>query len=94
MLSYEIEKAVDRYDLPLILAYTGQDYVLSTANLSSRWPTVLKERIENETAKAIHIPFRQTAMLEAMDTFSVNGRQPAGALRIYTKEAQQRWGYL
>lgn len=94
MLSYEIEKAVDTYELPLILAYTGQDYMLAPSNFASRWPAVLKARIDNGTAKAIHIPFRQTALLDAMSTYSVNGSMPAGSLRIFTREAQEKWGYL
>lgn len=94
MLSYEIEKAVDSYDLPLIVAYTGQNYVLAPSNLSARWPAVLKERIDDETAKAIHIPFRQTALLDAMSSYSVNGRQPTGPLRVFTREVQEKWGYL
>ncbi|MDO6758523.1 TIR domain-containing protein [Phaeobacter inhibens] len=94
LLSYEIEKAVDRYDLPLIVAYTGRDYVLSPLSLSSRWPAVLTARINNETAKAIHIPFRQTAILKAIKSYSVNGQQPSGPQRIYTREVQEKWGYL
>ena len=94
LLSYEIEKAVDKYDLPLIVAYTGKDYVTTTNSLSSRWPAVLKARIDNETAKAIHIPFRQTALLDAITRYSVNGQQPGGSLSFYKREVQEEWGYL
>lgn len=94
MLSYEIEKAVDTYELPLILAYTDQDYILSPNSFSGRWPTALKTRLDNKTAKAIHIPFKREAILAAMSQFSVNSQQPKGSLVYYTREVQEKWGYL
>ncbi|WP_412050265.1 TIR domain-containing protein [Hoeflea sp. Naph1] len=38
MLTYEIEKAVDTYNIPLIIAHTGYNWILDPAALHSRWP--------------------------------------------------------
>lgn len=47
MLNFEIEKAVDVYKLPIIVAYTGCDYLLDARKYSNRWPKALEERIDN-----------------------------------------------
>ena len=60
MLSYEIEKAVDTYKLPLIIAYTDCPAILDPKALLNRWPTALKKRISDGSANAIHVPFKKT----------------------------------
>ncbi len=94
LLSYEIEKAVDDYNLPLIVAHTGYKTVNNPYGFSARWPTTLKTRIDNETAKAIHIPFKKTAILESIRRFSVNGEKLNGTLMHFTKETYKKWGYV
>ena len=94
MLSYEIEKAVDTYELPLIIAYAGYESILNPASHSNRWPTALATRINNGTAKAIHIPYKKDAILDAIGQFTVNSKQLDGSLVIYTRQAQVNWGYL
>ena len=94
MLSYEIEKAIDLYNLPLILSYTGVDSMLSPGNYSHRWPTSLKSRLQSNKAKAIHIPFKKNALLDAISQFSVNGKQLNSSMETYSRAAQQKWGYL
>ena len=93
MLSFEIKKAVDTYGLPLIIAHTGYNSILTPAILSSRWPNVLQTRINNGTAKAIHIPFKREAILDAIGTYTVNNplKNP---LTSYSREAQVLWGYI
>ena len=39
MLSWEIERAVDYYELPLIITYAGFSSILDPAALSNLWPT-------------------------------------------------------
>lgn len=94
MLSFEIEKAVDVYKLPLIIAHTGYDPILVPGALSSRWPTALETRINKGTVKAIHIPFRKEAILAAIGQFTVNTNTLNGAQDFYNCDAQKGWGYI
>ncbi len=89
MLSYEIEKAVDLYEIPLICVYVGYNTINSPKKLSNRWPDSLTARIINGTANAIHVAFKKEILLTAINQFSVNGDSPGGSLVTYTKEAQE-----
>ena len=90
MLSYEIEKAVDFYKIPLICVYVGYDTIYAPKELSNRWPNSLTARINNGMASAIHVAFKKEILLKAINQFSVNGGSPGGSLVTYTKEAQER----
>ncbi len=94
MLSWEIERAVDFYKLPLIIAYTGYNIVRKPAELAARWPATLAERIRNRTADAIHIPFKKDPMFDAINQFTVNTEKIGGPLVVYSDEAYRTWGYL
>lgn len=94
MLSWEIEKAVDTYKLPLIIAYTGYKSVQNPSYHSGRWPLTLQRRIAAGTAQAIHIPFKQKALFNAIDRFTVNGEKIGGSLQFYSKQTHEKWGYL
>lgn len=93
-LSYEVEKAVDTYQLPLIICYTAYSSILNPKSHSGEWPEVLKQRIENSTAQAIHIPFKKNAILDAINQFSVNKGDLKGSLNYYSRETQVGWGYI
>lgn len=90
MLSYEVEKAVDLYEIPLICVYVGYNKINAPEALSNRWPNALTTRINNGTAYAIHVPFKKEILLAAINQFSVNGDTPGGSLVTYTNEAQER----
>ena len=94
LLSWEIERAVDYYELPLIVAYTGYSSILDPAALRDKWPTTLTTRIDNQTAQAIHIPFKKDALFESIRRFTVNGEEIDGSLVYFDREAQIRWGYI
>lgn len=94
MLSYEIEKAVDTYELPLIIAYTDYTSILNVNSHEDEWPNSLKERIKNGTARAIHIPFKKDAILKAIDQFTVNKNNFEGPRHHYSREIQVGWGYI
>ncbi|NSZ85519.1 TIR domain-containing protein [Agrobacterium tumefaciens] len=94
LLSWEIEMAVDYYELPLIVAYTGYNSILDPAALSGLWPASLEARINNGSAQAIHVPFKKDAMFDAMRRFTVNGEKLWGPLVNYTRQAHVNWGYL
>ena len=94
LLSWEIEKAVDFYELPLIIAYTGCQTMLNPEAYSAWWPNTLSARIRDGSAQAIHIPFKKDAMQDAIGRFTVNGEKIGGSLVHYTEDAHRNWGYL
>ncbi|MEM6384647.1 MAG: TIR domain-containing protein [Pseudomonadota bacterium] len=94
MLSWEIKKAVDYYQIPLIIAYTGYKSILNPSSHRDNWPNTLATRIDNRSARVIHIPFKKDAMLNAIERFTVNGEKLGGPLVHYSKAAQQEWGYI
>ena len=94
LLSYEIEQAVDWYEIPLIIAHTGCDSILKPTSLKRRWPNALTLRIENKTAKAIHIPFKQSAILDAIKQFTVNSNNLSAPLHYYDSNTHKKWGYI
>ena len=94
VLSWEIEKAVDSYELPLIIAYTGYKSIFEPQKLSYRWPNALAERINDGSASAIHIPFKMDAMFDAISRFTVNGEPIGGPLVTYSEAAHRQWGYI
>ncbi|WP_139727232.1 TIR domain-containing protein [Aeromonas sobria] len=89
MLSYEIEKSVDTYKIPLICVYPGYETITAPKYLSNRWPNELEERINNGEANAIHIPFKKNILLKAINQFGVNNASPNGSLTIYKEEVQK-----
>jgi hypothetical protein len=92
---FEIAYAVDNCELPLILAYPGFDSIMSPAALSDYWPQALKTRIENRVARAIHIPFKKSPLLDAIGQFDINNKNyPTDGYGYYTREAHQEWGLV
>lgn len=97
LLNFEIEKAVDKYNLPIIIAYTGYTSSVTPVQLSDLWPKSLAARISNGTAKCIHIPFREKAIMEAISQFSIHSTGEnvlKSSYSIYTEETYKKWGYL
>ncbi|MBC1888118.1 hypothetical protein HCA63_07125 [Listeria booriae] len=96
MLNFEIEKAIDIYELPLIIAYAGQDSIPNPSQLSGLWPKELATRISSNSAKCIHIPFREKAIMSAISQFSIHSTGQNvlnGPLIVYSDEAYRGWGY-
>ncbi len=91
-IPFEIEKAVDAYGLPIIVAYTVFDKAIRNPSvLSGYWPYALKSRIENGTASAIHIPFKQSPIYDAIDQFSHDKLPTGGGLGIYDDATYRMW---
>jgi len=89
---FEIEKAVDSYGIPIIVAYTASDRVISDPRaLGHYWPRALATRINDGTARAIHIPFKQAPIFAAIEQFSHNNLPPEGGLVIYSPAAYRSW---
>ena len=90
---YEIAYAIDSCDIPIIAAYT--DYtsvIINPGALRSLWPKALADRIDNETAKVIHIPFNRGLIDSAISQFDINNAPIDGSLGYYEREWQIKQG--
>lgn len=94
LLNYEIEKAVDTYKLPIIVAYTDCDCVLRPRLFEAKWTKALKERIEKGTINCIHIPFKQAPIFAAINQFTVQHNTLKGGYNYYGEEAYKKWGII
>lgn len=92
MLSFEIVKAVDVYKLPLIIAYPDFNSILNVESHRSVWPTALSSRIDNGTARAIHIPFKKEPILAAIGQFTVQKSTLTSGKNYYGLESYRIWG--
>lgn len=92
LLNWEIEKAIDHFKIPIILAYTGYKSILRPGSLSDLWPQAFKDRIDSVEVKAIHIPFKKKPIGEAISQFSIHNQMPKSSLSYYSKEVYERWG--
>ena len=92
---FEIRYAIDECSLPVIAAYPDFTSILAPARLSEYWPSAFKARIENRTARVIHIPFKMEPVLDAINQFDIsNSSYPTDGYGYYNRETQQRWGLL
>lgn len=90
---FEIEQAVDTYEIPIIAAYPGYESILAPDQLFGLWPDALATRIRNKTARVIHIPFKKEPIKAAISAYS-HDSLPKGSLSFYTKETYQKWGII
>ena len=90
---FEIAKAIDDYELPIIAVYTGYERILDPQALSLVWPDALSARINSQKARVIHIPFKQVMVDMAVRQFHLNNR-PDGPLIYYTRETYKKVGLL
>lgn len=94
VLSYEIEQAIDNYQIPLIIAYPGYLSILNVDALSNLWPKSLVDRINKTKAKVIHIAFKKECILDAITQFSVNGKRLSSGKDHYSRAAYVQWGLI
>jgi hypothetical protein len=90
---FEVSKAIDDYKLPIIAAYPDYLAVLAPSDLRSLWPKALAERIDNKTARVIHISFRKEPVKAAIGQFDHNNL-PSSPLSIYGRDAYVKWGLI
>lgn len=89
---FEIEQAVDTYQIPIIAAYTMQDKpIRNPSALSAYWPPALALRINSKAAHVIHIPFKKPVLHAAISQFSHNSL-PGSGVTIYADSAYQGFG--
>lgn len=90
---FEISYAIDECDVPIIAVYTDFESILAPSDLSMLWPPALKKRINNNTARVIHIPFKKEPIKAAINQFDHNN-PPQGPLTYYTRETYKKWGII
>lgn len=90
---FEIEQAVDVYEIPIIAAYPDYDSILAPGQLSSLWPKAFADRISNKSARVIHIPFKKEPIKAAIKQFD-HENLPSGSLVYYTRETYVKWGLI
>ena len=91
---FEISKAIDNYEIPIIAAYTDYEYILAPSKLRFLWPKALEQRIDNQTAHVIHIPFKKAPISAAIDQFNYNNYPKGKGLGYYSRETYQKWELL
>jgi hypothetical protein len=90
---FEISKAVDIYQIPIIATYTGMEKPIRNPRaLNAFWPSALATRIINGTAHVIHIPFKKAALMSAISQFSHNALPNGGGFGIYDDQAYRDFG--
>jgi hypothetical protein len=89
LLSWEIEKAVETYELPIIVAYPGYETIGNM--ILSRIPDKLSQYIREEKVKSVHIPFKQVVIESAIKDFTVNN-PPKYAITVYTDDFYKKLG--
>lgn len=96
LLNYEIERAVDYYKLPLIIAYTGLSgqLRLGSTSIQNRWPRALRVRINDGTARCLHVPFKKLPIGDAIVNYTVHSNNLTGPKHTYTDEVLRRWGLI
>ena len=92
MLSYEIRKAVDYYQLPLVIAYPEYEYILNVESHRNIWPDALRIRIDNGTAKAIHVSFKKDPIFDAISQFTVQDNSLTSGKNYYKRSVYEQWG--
>jgi hypothetical protein len=94
VLSYEIEQAIDNYELPLVIAYPEYSSILNVDSHSDVWPKALADRINKSGTEAIHIAFKKDCIMAAISQFSVNGEHLKSGKQYYSRDAYVKWGLI
>lgn len=90
---FEIQQAVDQYQIPIIAAYTMCDKPMREPRaLSQHWPQALASRIADGTAHVIHIPFKKAPLKDAIGQFSHSKFPSGGGLGVYSDSAYVNFG--
>lgn len=88
---FEIEQAIDAYEIPVIAAYPDYNYITAPSELRSLWPWSLAARIDAGAARVIHIPFKKQPLSDAISQFDHNN-PPNSALAYYGLDTYRSWG--
>lgn len=91
LLNWEIEKAVEEYDLPIIVCYPKYEKIKHPNSHKDKWPKKLKEFIENDKVKTIHIPFKKDIIFEAINSFSIHN-PPKYSAGVFNDSVYKKYG--
>ena len=76
ILNWQISKAVNRFHLPVIIAYVGE-VQLGDKSVEENWamlPNKIRKYIGRDSARMCHIPLTQDKLERALGTFSVGAQ--------------------
>lgn len=90
---FEIEQAIDVYKVPIITAYTDYETIMAPAELRYLWPRELADRIDNQRARVLHVPFKKDPLKTAIGQFD-HTNLPSGPLTYYVRDAYVKWGLV
>lgn len=93
---FEIEYAIDKCKIPVIVAYTTVNTpILTSGDIpTAYWPKALELRIANKSVNAIHIPFKKEPIKDAVEQFSPTKLPVNGSLTFYGQSAYRSFGLL
>ena len=91
---FEISQAIDAYKIPIIATYIDYISILDPSELRSLWPKALEQRIDDESAHVIHIPFKKSPISAAIDQFTPKNYPKSKGLGFYSRETYEKWGLL
>ena len=85
LLNWEIQTAQDKYDLPIIVAYAGEQYLPRlTDELVEKLPKVIRGDVMFGGNHYAHIPFTKDMIKRAIDHYSVvSGVYPNSEKEIF-----------
>ena len=72
LLSWEIEFAAGRCNLPIVCAHTGRPPADEHGIDSARWPEALRHAVAGGHASAIHVPFQPRALARVFRRFGTS----------------------
>ena len=86
ILNWQISKAVNRFHLPVIIAYVGKEHLDDNAveDNWSRLPNKIRKYIGRDSARMCHIPLTPDKLERALGLFSVgSGTYPWNSTTIF-----------
>lgn len=90
VLDFEILKAIDFYNLPVILAFTDEDILKNvTSSHLAKLPKILIDRMNEGKVKALFIPFKLKAIKSAINYFNIQNNDLKYS--NYTYQSRDSW---
>ena len=92
LLNWEIDQCNKNYDLPFIIAYTMTDKRINNISYYKKYlPEKLRELIDENKVKSIHIPFKKEPILESIESYNPNNK-PSYTVTVYKDSKYDTWG--
>lgn len=95
VLSYEIRRAIDVDNIPLIIAYPEQGAITTINDLSGVrrwWPAALRSRIDANTGYFLHVPFAKDPLRAAIGYATIQTVGGEKGSKVYNDAKYQSWG--